>query len=264
MRESLGKKSIFDGVADLYDLTRPEYPNPLIDDLIECSGLNSESRILEIGSGTGILTKALAFRGFTVTGIELGSQLARKAKLNVCKFTNATILEGDFDTEELDPGSYDLVVAATSYHWLDPSKRSQKIRHILSENGTAAIIETRHIDRGRDTFPACSQKCYLKWDKNTTADFRLPKREEVLNEEFRYSSEFRDGFEEPLSKNYETDVKYTASEYRKLLSTYSDIIGMQEPSREGLLECLSDMIGNDFGGYITKSYLWQLFLIKKI
>ena len=45
----------------------------------------------------------MAFRGFTVTGIELGSQLARKAKLNVCKFTNATILEGDFDTEELDP-----------------------------------------------------------------------------------------------------------------------------------------------------------------
>lgn len=62
MRESVGKKSIFDGVADLYDLTRPEYPSPLIDDLIECSGLNTESRILEIGSGTGILTKALAFR----------------------------------------------------------------------------------------------------------------------------------------------------------------------------------------------------------
>ena len=257
------KKSIFDGVTDLYDIARPEYPGSLIDDLMENSGIKTNSRILEIGAGTGLLTRAFAFRGFSVTGIELGGKLAQKARVNLSKFTNATIIEENFDTEELDQGSYDLVVAATSYHWLDPLKRSQKIRNILSEGGTAAIIETRHIDNGRDTFPVSSQKCYLKWDNNTTAEFRLPGRDEVVNEDFRYSSEFRDGFEMTYNKNYEADVEYTASEYRQLLSTYSDIILMQGPSREGLLECLSDMIGNDYGGKITKSYVWQLFLMRK-
>ncbi len=264
MKGATGKKSIFDSVADLYDIARPEYPASLIDNLIENSGIKSNSRILEIGAGTGLLTRAFAFRGFRITGIELGSKLAQKARLNVSKFNNATILEGDFDTQELDPGSYDLVVAATSYHWLDSLKRCQKIRNILSEGGTAAIIETRHIDNGRETFPVSSQKCYLIWDKNTTAEFRLPGSDEVVNEGFRYSSEFRDGFEMTFNKNYETDVEYTASEYRQLLSTYSDIILMHGQSREGLLECLSDMIDNDYGGKITKSYLWQLFIMKKI
>ena len=258
------KKSIFDGVADLYDIARPHYPVSLIDDLMENSDIKTNSRILEIGAGTGLLTRALAFRGYSVTGIELGSKLAKKARLNLSKFAHATILEGDFETQELGPGSYDLVIAATSYHWLDPLKRSQKIRYILSEGGTAAIIETRHIDNGRDTFPVSSQKCYLKWDKNTTAEYRLPGRDEVVNEGFRYSSEFRDGFVMTFNKNYENDVEYTASKYLQLLSTYSDIILMHDPSREGLLECLSEMINNDYGGKITKSYLWQLFLMKKI
>ncbi len=263
MKDAAGKKSIFDSVADLYDIARPEYPVSLIDDLVENSGIKVSSRILEIGTGTGFLTRALALKGFTVTGIELGSKLAQKARLNVPKFTNVTILEGDFDTEELEPDSYDLVVAATSYHWLDPLKRGQKIRNIVSKGGTAAIIETRHIDNGRDTFPVSSQECYLKWDKNTTAEFRLPGRDEVVKDGFRYSSEFRDGFEKTINKNYGTDVEYTASEYRQLLSTYSDIILMEDPSREGLLECLTDMIDKNYGGKITKSYLWQLFLMKK-
>lgn len=258
------KESIFDNVADVYSSARPPYPDSLLKDLAKESGLTTKSRILEIGVGTGMLTIELAKMGFNVIDIELGSKLAGKARQNLSRFPGVQILNGNFDACDFGPETFDLSVAATSYHWLGPERRSAKIGDLLRPGGIMAIIETRHVDMGKDTFPAASQKCYLKWDENATEDYRIPTSEEVANAGNRYKSEFQDKFEEVVSRTYESDLPYNSRDYVNLLATYFDVIAMEESCRDGLLDYIGNLIDSEYGGKITKSYFWQLFLEKKL
>jgi ubiquinone/menaquinone biosynthesis C-methylase UbiE len=55
------RRTSFDDVAELYDKARPAYPTELIDDLVDLSSLSKESRVLEVGCGTGQLTGGRAW-----------------------------------------------------------------------------------------------------------------------------------------------------------------------------------------------------------
>ena len=77
-RES--RRTTFDAAADRYDRARPEYPDDLFDELVRRTNLTRGSLVLEVGCGTGKATRPLAARGFRVTCVELGPELARSAR----------------------------------------------------------------------------------------------------------------------------------------------------------------------------------------
>jgi len=70
----------FEGAAGSYQRARPEYPAELFDDLLAVTGLPPGDRVLEVGCATGKATLPLARRGFRVTCVELGADLARAAR----------------------------------------------------------------------------------------------------------------------------------------------------------------------------------------
>ena len=71
---------VFNEVAEEYDRHRPTYPDALIDRACEVGGLGPGATVLEIGCGTGQLTRSLLARGLRVTAIEPGGRLmARRA-----------------------------------------------------------------------------------------------------------------------------------------------------------------------------------------
>ncbi|MGB0091042.1 MAG: methyltransferase domain-containing protein [Solirubrobacteraceae bacterium] len=71
---------VFNEIADEYDRHRPAYPDALIDRACEVAGLAPGARVLEIGCGTGQLTRSLLARGLRVIAVEPGERLIARAR----------------------------------------------------------------------------------------------------------------------------------------------------------------------------------------
>jgi SAM-dependent methyltransferase len=160
-------RSTFDQAAELYDRVRPRYPPALFDDLAELTGIGPGSRVLEIGPGTGQATIPLAERGCQVVAVELGAHLATVARHNLARFPAVEIVTAAFEDWPLPAAPFDLVLAATAFHWIAPAVRVTKAADALRPGGWLATITTHHIAGGDESFFADAQTCYERWDPGT-------------------------------------------------------------------------------------------------
>ena len=114
----------FDAASELYQRARPDYPAALIDTVIEITGVGAGDQLLEIGCATGKATLPFAQRGFRITCIEPGSNLAAAARKNLARYGDVRIVETPFEDWQIPRGMrFDLVFAATAWHWVDPEVR---------------------------------------------------------------------------------------------------------------------------------------------
>lgn len=246
--ERLVLRQTFDSVAELYGRARPGYPPPMLDDLRIRPGL----RILEIGPGTGQLTVPLAERGATVTAVELGAELAAIVRRRTASFPAVEVVRADFEQWEPPAQPYDLVIAATAFHWLDPATRMARVGRVLRPGGRLAVVETHHIAGGTPGFFAEVQGCYLRFDPRARADEHPPRPDEVVSEDVSAP-----GFSPPEIRSYEWELTSTTAEYLDVVRTYSSTLSLPRPAAEGLLACIGELI-DAYGGTVTKRYLTRL------
>lgn len=251
----------FDAKARNYDAVRPEYPRELTGDLITNTAVNEESKVLEIGPGTGEMTLPLARSGASILGIEIGENLATIALSKLKAYEKVKIVVGDFDKYPLVDNYHNLVIAATSFHWFDPHTRMERVARTLRKDGRIAIIDNHHIDGGTSNFSSRSQECYRRWDPRTQEDYHLPSESKIRLK--RWEADSSDFFVTEFSKTYRWYSEYRSEDYINLLLTYSDILTLERSSREGLLGCIKSLIDSEFDGCIVKSYLAELFIAKK-
>ena len=101
-----------------YRAGRPDYPEAVYETLIGRCGLGPATRVLEIGPGTGLVTKHLLGAGAHVTAIEPDPSMAsylRGAEASA----ELDVVTSSFEEAEVAPVAFDLAVAATSFHWVN-------------------------------------------------------------------------------------------------------------------------------------------------
>ena len=139
----------FDNVPEIYDRIRPGYPEPLFDDLLsflEQASPQRDLRAVEIGPGTGQATRPLLERGIAVTAVEPGERLAAYLREKLRDDSpGLEVVNATFEECDLESGTYDLILAATSFHWIDPQIRLRKSHDLLREGSHEALgrVETR-------------------------------------------------------------------------------------------------------------------------
>jgi SAM-dependent methyltransferase len=251
----------FDDAAELYDLARPGYPVPVFEALAAFGALRPGSRVLELGPGTGQATRPLAVRGYEVVAVELGANLADRARRNLADFPSVTIVNADFERWPLPAEPFDLFLAATAFHWLDPATRIARAAAALRPNGTLATISTHHIAGGNEAFFVDTQTCYEHWDPDTPPGLRLSRSIDIPYDVGDLANSVE--FAPPRFYRYEWEQAYTAAEYRTLLLTYSGHRALPDEPRQGLLDCIRALIDGPYGGRIVKRYMTELRLARK-
>jgi len=233
-------RTTFGEDAARYHRARPTYPAELFTRL-------HGPRILEIGPGTGQATLPLTSLG-DVTAVELSPSLAAVARAHA---PAAHVVVADFDVWPLPPEPFDLVVAATAFHWLDPATRMTRCAAALRPGGSLAVISTHHVAGGTEQFFADVQEIYERWDPATPPGLRQSTASEI-------PCEFDESalFDEPEFHRYEWEQAYSSESYVDVLLTYSNHIAL--PDRDRLIADIAALIDTRFGGRIVKRYMTQL------
>lgn len=130
---------VFDRVAEDYDRVRRGYPPELVDTACEIGGLGPNSHVVEVGCGTGKLTRVLDERGFRVEAIDPGPELVRVARSHVGE-SAVRFHVSRFEDLDLPAGAYAAVFSATAFHWVDPAVGWAKVARLLRPGGILALL----------------------------------------------------------------------------------------------------------------------------
>jgi SAM-dependent methyltransferase len=131
---------VFNEVAEEYDRHRPAYPDALVDRALAVGGLGPGATVLEIGCGTGQLTRSLLARGLRVTAIEPGERLIERARDQLGNAGEVEFVNRRFEEASLPRAHYAAVFSASAIHWVDPDVSWRKTAHALVDGGTLALV----------------------------------------------------------------------------------------------------------------------------
>jgi len=254
-------RQTFDEVASLYNEARPCYPNELFSVLIDVTGLHKDAKLLEIGPGTGQATKSLAEKGFDIIAIELGVALAEVAKYELRDYKKVQIITGAFEEITLPATSFDLVFAATSFHWVEPSLKYLKTHEILKSNGHLAIIHTNHIsDEKGDIFFKVSQPIYDRYDfTDKHRKPELPKAKDLKSDDIDESL-----FRLIHFQLFPVIITYSAKSFVLLLSTFSNHLAAGKEVQQSFFNEIENLINDKFQGKIDKYFSMSLTVAEKV
>jgi SAM-dependent methyltransferase len=258
-------RTSFEEVPELYDRIRPIYPAQVFNDLVEQAELPQRARIVEIGCGTGQATLPLAERGFQITCIELGEQLAALARRKLAAFPAVEVIKAPFETWEPAAAGFDAVVAFTAFHWIDPELRYWKAASLLREAGALAVLATQHVlPADGDQFFTEVQEDYeavVPSEEKTRAG--PPPHPDAVGD-LRDEIEASGLFSNLAVRRYLWDVIYTADDYTAVLDTYSGHRALDEETRERLYERIHRRIEARPERKVRKTYLATLNVAERL
>jgi SAM-dependent methyltransferase len=248
----------FDEIAELYDRTRPRYPETLLDDLVSLSCIPAGGRILEIGCGTGQLSTALAARGYELVCLEPGPSLAQIARRRLGG-SRAQVIGQTFESWPLERRAFDLVASAQAFHWVDPAIRFAKAADALRLGGCLAVIGNA-AKRQESPIRLALDRAYAEHAPSLSAGGAQAgwyAEEALIRSLFDESRRFG-----PVhARHHPWSQRYRADDYVDLLRTHSDHNLLPDAQRESLLAAVREAVAQGGGSYEV-AYDGHLYLAR--
>jgi SAM-dependent methyltransferase len=127
----------FGGVADVYERTRPGYPDEAV---LWMAGPDRRT-VLELGAGTGKLTAGLLGHGHRVVATDHSAAMLRGIRR---RLEGARVVQASAERLPFAAASVDTVVAGQAFHWFDTDRALPEIARVLRPGGTLALAWNIH------------------------------------------------------------------------------------------------------------------------
>src|SRR4051812_29988519 len=225
----------FGRTAREYELGRPGWPEELLDQLFAELGLEPEAEVLDLGAGTGKLTRELVPRFARVVAVEPDD--AMRAVLEEV-VPGAEALVGHGEAIPLEDASVDAVFSAEAFHWFATDESLAEIARVLRPRGALVIlwnipVELAHLG---DEAEAVIDEAFERGG--------VPGLPRVLSGEWRRPIE--DGpFEELREVEVERETVNTRDEWIANLLSVSSIAHQPEDDRAAFASRLRELVPAD-------------------
>lgn len=263
------RRALFAAHATAYGDGRPGYPAAVFEHLRTSCGLAPGCRVLEIGPGAGQATGALLDAGADVVAAEVGQQFASLLRSRF-RGRPLTVRTGEFETMDLHAGTFDLVAAATSFHWVPPGEGLDRVASVLRPGGHVALWWNHFGDPDRpDPFRRAVQPL-LQQHAPQLADsaaggagvgahpYALDER--ARREEIRSSGHFA-----PVKHVVVPwTARQTAGDMERFLRSFSSWMGLDGNVREQLLQAIVDLVHQRFDGAVERPFLTAIYSAQRI
>ncbi|HUZ43011.1 MAG TPA: class I SAM-dependent methyltransferase [Acidimicrobiales bacterium] len=243
LHEDRRRAMSFGADPGLYDRTRPSYPDALVDRLLA----DGAGDVLDVGCGTGIVSRLFLARGCRVLGIEPDDRMAAYARQS-----GLAVEAGRLEAWDPAGRSFDLLVAGQAWHWVDPEAGAVKATEVLGPGGRIGLFWNwaMHPPEVGEAFAAIYSRLAPGLDGHSIvlgmgADDRFGLAAAGLA---------KAGFERIEQAEFRWPATYTAAHWHDHLLTHSDHQTMDPTDRERLLAALDQLIENQLGGSFTTTY----------
>lgn len=213
MREGLTAEQAasFGAAATEYERSRPSYPDAAVDWIVAAGARAA----LDVGAGTGKLTRALLERGLEVSAVEPSDGMRRTLE---AELPAARALAGIAEALPLADASVDLVTCAQAWHWVDAERATAEAARVLRPGGRLACVWNLRDDR-------------CDWMRALSGLLERLGAHNVVEDDFGFGGRF--GPTESFAVRWSRPM--TPERLVELFSTRSYVIVAPEPERRRLL-----------------------------
>jgi SAM-dependent methyltransferase len=223
----------YNRVAELYEQARPDYPLQLLDHLDALHPITAKSRVLDLGAGTGKLSKLVAQRPCKLTAVEPSAQMLSALSREL---PNVNALAGSAEAIPLPDSSVDFVVAGEAFHWFNALLAWQELLRVVAPGGAV--------------FAAWLHRNVADWQQRLI-EFLQPHVSTIP---------IADGLDNPSLKGFPADdftavepwsivyeQPYTIGRLRDMYESYSYISVLDEAERQSVLDSIERIVRNALG-----------------
>ena len=241
-----------------YEAGRPDYPSFVYDDLRDRCGLTEGAQVLEIGPGTGIVTRHLLSAGARVVAVEPDPSLADYLR-GAHRADDLEIVGTTLEAADLDHGRFDLAVAATSFHWVDQRQGLQKVAESVRPGGWIALWWT--LFRDPDQPDAFSSAVEELLGPTTRGAFDEPERPpfQLDDEHRRRDLALWARAQEVESRIVSWACVLTPPQARALYASMATVIRRPRSEQEGLLDQIEELAAEASGGLVERNFVTALY-----
>lgn len=262
-----GLGRVFNEVAELYDRVRPGYPDELFADLVAITGMGERSSVLEVGCGSGQATRSLAALGCSVTAVEAGADMAVLARRRVASFPEVEVETSRFEEWDDRGRRFDALVAASSWHWVDPSVGWRRAHEVVSPGGWMALLGHVVVRRpGEPEVYAESADLHERFSPGNPGWGHPPLEDEVRTTDEGWGLVEGPGglFGPTTVRWYPTVQWFTGDGFADLLRSTSLYRRLDREVREPLLDAVAERIRTRMGDRAPRRYLSVLRVGRRV
>jgi SAM-dependent methyltransferase len=246
-----------------YDRARPAYPARVYEILVDRCGLRDGCRTLEVGAGSGLATRRLVELGARpLVAVEPDGRF-REALESLARISRGTVLPvfASFESADLEAGTFDLAVCASSFHWLDREAGPLELGACLRPGGWLALFwnvfgDPRQPDPFHEATASLLSDLAASPSRAEAGSLPFALDHGARAADFGAAHADHDFTFEEISWT----LTLSPARVRSLYATWASIVRLPHARRESLLEQIESIAEDRFDGVVERRMVTSIYV----